>query len=275
MVDSFIGHSLVRKGAAALNKISTGRVPVWPKSGFTVSKKSIFSPVVNPDYIHVSSCVNRVLAGDTSGLSSSDYLREIADAAGIRLGTLDTMNDHCCGMAFSSRGFDTTGKNMRQDLLDELNAVSNGGKIPILVDMSPCTQYLMESQDVSSLVIIDSVEFLNKVKPRLGLELLDESVFVHNVCSAQKMGKENDLFDLASDCVSSVETALEPFCCGTGGDRGFRHPELIKNAVDRSVKGLSSQKGVSSSRTCELGLSEALDMEFSSIEALVYRAIKK
>ena len=275
MLDSFIGHSLVRKGAAALNKISKGRVPVWPRSGFTVSKKYIFSPVVDPDYIHVSSCVNRVLAGDTSGLSSSDYLRQIADAAGIRLGTLDTLNDHCCGMAFSSRGFDTTGKDMRQDLLDELNAVSNGGKIPIVVDMSPCTQYLMESQDVSSLVIIDSVEFLNKVKPRLGLELLDESVFVHNVCSAQKMGKENDLFDLASDCVSSVETALEPFCCGTGGDRGFRHPELIKNAVDRSVKGLSSQKGVSSSRTCELGLSEALDMEFSSIEALVYRAIKK
>ena len=89
------------------------------------------------------------------------------------------------------------------------------------------------------------------------------------------MGKENDLFNIASDCVSSVETALEPFCCGTGGDRGFRHPELTKNAVDRSIQGLSSQKGVSSSRTCEYGLSEALDIEFSSIEALVYRSIKK
>ena len=164
---------------------------------------------------------------------------------------------------------------MRQDLLDELIAVSENGKIPIVVDMSPCTQYLLESKDASSLAIMDSVEFLNSIKPRLGLELLDESVFIHRVCSYQKMGKDNDLFDLASDCVSSVETALEPFCCGTGGDRGFRHPELTKNAVERSIKGLTSQKGVSSSRTFELGLSEALDMEFSSIEALVYRAIKK
>jgi len=219
--------------------------------------------------------VNRVLAGDNTSVSSSDYLREIADAAGIRLGILDTLDDHCCGMAFSSRGFDTTGKNMRQDLLDELSAVSNNGKIPIVVDMSPCTQYLLESKDASSLCIMDSVEFLNKVKPMLDLELLDESVVVHNVCSAQKMGKENDLLDLAIGCVSSVETALEPFCCGTGGDRGFRHPELIKNAVNRSMQGISSRKGVSTSRTCELGLSEALDMEFSSIEALVYRAIKK
>jgi D-lactate dehydrogenase len=68
---------------------------------------------------------------------------------------------------------------------------------------------------------------------------------------------------------------MEPFCCGTGGDRSLRVPELPKNAVNQSLQGITSAHGISSSRTCELGLSEAMGIKFSSIEALMYRAIKK
>ena len=76
-------------------------------------------------------------------------------------------------------------------------------------------------------------------------------------------------------CSKTVETTVEPFCCGTGGDRSIRFPELPQNAVDQLMDKISSKKGISSSRTCELGLQESTSIEFSSIEALVYGAIKK
>jgi hypothetical protein len=60
-----------------------------------------------------------------------------------------------------------------------------------------------------------------------------------------------------------------------GGDRGLKYPELPLNAIQKSITGADSQFGVSSSRACEVGLSDILNKEFLSLEALVYKSIKK
>ena len=45
------------------------------------------------------------------------------------------------------------------------------------------------------------------------------------------------------------EEKKEDFCCGMGGDRGLKYPELTKNSIKRSVHfPLKSTIGVSSSR---------------------------
>lgn len=176
-------------------------------------------------------------------------------------------------MAFESHGHKDIGENMQQKLLKQLETVSKQGAIPIILDMSPCTQFLHHSG--SKLVIMDSVQFLTEIKDNLQFETSDESVFAHPVCSSQKMGNGDALVNLVKSCTRSVETSMEPFCCGTGGDRVMRAPELPKNAVQRSVNGISASKGASSSRNCELGLTESTGIKFSSIESLVYHAIKK
>ena len=103
----------------------------------------------------------------------------------------------------------------------------------------------------------------------------EEPIFVHSVCSSQKMDSEDALYNLVEKCSSFIEKPTEPFCCGTGGDRIFRVPNLPKNAIDKSISNTSFSKGVSSSRTCELGLSEQTGIKFSSIESLVYNALKR
>ena len=162
---------------------------------------------------------------------------------------------------------------MRTKLMNRLRNESDMGRIPIVLDMSPCTQFVQ--QDSSDLIILDSVQFIQRIKDKLEIEQSTEPIFVHPVCSSQKMGKAHDLTKLANICSKAVETTLEPFCCGTGGDRSILYPELPQNAVDQLMDKINSTKGVSSSRTCELGLQESTGIAFSSIEALVYDAIKK
>ena len=255
--------------------------PIWPKVGVIPAKNDILNSGKNkksqinsnPDYILFPTCVGRVIASDDSGMSSSDYLLQITQKVGINIQILESFNNHCCGMAFESRGYKNVGKEMANKLREELRLLSNDGKIPIIFDMSPCTQFLNDLH--SHLTILDSIQFLKNISDKLIIEKSEEPVFVHSVCSSQKMDSENALFDLVQKCSSSIETPTEHFCCGTGGDRIFRVPDLPKNAISKSISNASVSKGVSSSRTCELGLSEQTGIKFSSIESLVYNALKK
>ena len=270
------GNTFLRKITIYLNKVTNGVAPIWPRSGLKVADKILFNNLQKPDYFHFSSCVNRVLAGDISGKSASESLINIAFLVGKKLCTLETINKQCCGMAFSSRGYVNTGKILRSRLIQTMIELTNeNNDIPIIVDMSPCTQYLLEDDNISNLKIIDSISFLNKIKNKLEFNKSDESLFVHSVCSIQKMGISEELIDLVSEFHSNIELPIEDFCCGTAGDRGFRFPELTKNAVLRSVNDQRSKTGVSSSRTCEIGLENSLNMQFCSIEALVYNSIKR
>ncbi len=281
-----LGPGFFNASSKWINQHITSLFPIWPKSGITLAKTPNFihrswflslskdrvgGPI--PDYLLFPSCAGRVIASDHSGTSSTDYLLKIAENAGIKIQVLESFNKHCCGMAFESHGHKDIGENMQQKLLRQLETVSKQGAIPIILDMSPCTQFLHHSG--SKLVIMDSVQFLTEIKDNLQFETSDESVFAHPVCSSQKMGNGDDLVNLVKSCTRSVETSTEPFCCGTGGDRVMLAPELPKNAVQRSVNGISASKGASSSRNCELGLTESTGIKFSSIESLVYHAIKK
>jgi D-lactate dehydrogenase len=60
-------------------------------------------------------------------------------------------------------------------------------------------------------------------------------------------------------------------CCGFAGDRGFTHPELNAHALRHLKAALPAGCGVgySSSRTCEIGLSQHAGVPYRSIIALV------
>ena len=273
--EKIFGSTFLWKFTRFINSIFKTTLPSWPKYGIKIAKtfKPVSSPGTHPDYIIFPSCASRVLAADQTGTSASEYLTKIASNADIKIKYLDNFSELCCGMAFDSRGHKSIGDDMKMKLMNRLRNESDMGRIPIVLDMSPCTQFVQ--QDSSDLTILDSVQFIQRIKDQLDIEQSAESIFVHPVCSSQKMGTAHDLTNLANMCSKSVETTLEPFCCGTGGDRSLRFPELSQNAVNQSIDKIISTKGVTSSRTCELGLQESTGIAFSSIEALVYDAIKK
>jgi D-lactate dehydrogenase len=113
---------------------------------------------------------------------------------------------------------------------------------------------------------------MNQIKADLKLSPIPAAVFAHPVCSSQKMGNGHHLIELAKACAGSVETSMEGFCCGMAGDRGLQVPELPRHAVKTSTNP-GAELGVSSSRTCEMGLKENTGLEFISMEELVMRSI--
>jgi D-lactate dehydrogenase len=122
------------------------------------------------------------------------------------------------------------------------------------------------------LPVLDSIEFLHDVVlKRLRIEPLSRTVALHPVCSVRKMGTLDKLMTIAQRCSTGVATCDEVLCCGFAGDRGFTRPELNEHALRHLKASLPGdcQVGYSTSRTCEIGLSEQAGMPYQSILYLV------
>jgi D-lactate dehydrogenase len=130
----------------------------------------------------------------------------------------------------------------------------------------------MKRQLGGRLPVHDSIEFVHdQVLPRVRLAPVDGPVAIHPVCSVRKMGLTDKLQALAARCSAQVVTVEDVQCCGFAGDRGFSHPELNAHALRHLRNALppGCDVGYSSSRTCEIGLSEHAGMPYRSFIALV------
>jgi D-lactate dehydrogenase len=106
---------------------------------------------------------------------------------------------------------------------------------------------------------------------RLAFKPLDATVALHHTCSNMKMALEHKLLALAQACAKNVVVPDLVGCCGFAGDRGFTHPELNQSALKELKPAVSEQctAGYSTSRTCEIGLSQHSGLYYKSIVYLV------
>jgi D-lactate dehydrogenase len=71
---------------------------------------------------------------------------------------------------------------------------------------------------------------------------------------------------------------LSAGCCAFAGDRGFLHPELTASATKHEaaeVKANACEEHVSSSRTCEIGMTRATGAVYRSFVFLVEKATRE
>jgi D-lactate dehydrogenase len=132
----------------------------------------------------------------------------------------------------------------------------------------------MKKHLAGRLPVFDSVEFAHDtLLPRLTVTPQPQAVAVHPVCSVRKMGTVNKLEAIARRCSEQVATVDEVRCCGFAGERGFMRPELNEHALRHLKQTLPAgcHSGYSTSRTCEIGLSEMADMPYQSILYLLER----
>jgi D-lactate dehydrogenase len=163
---------------------------------------------------------------------------------------------------------------MAEQLEQALRAASEDGRLPIVFDTSPCA-YRMKQALQDRLPVFDLTEFLHDhVLPRLKITRAEAAIAVHPVCSVRKMGLESKLESVARACSSAVTVPNDVTCCGWAGDRGFTFPELNAHALRHLPGALPSgcAAGYSSSRTCEIGLSERAGVPYRSIVYLVDEA---
>jgi D-lactate dehydrogenase len=100
-----------------------------------------------------------------------------------------------------------------------------------------------------------------------------DSVAIHVPCSSKKMGIEEAFTKLAGLCANEVVPSGIP-CCGMAGDRGLRYPELTAASLQHLNLPKGCNDGYSTSRTCEMSLSNHSGVNFRGLVYLIDEATR-
>jgi D-lactate dehydrogenase len=238
--------------------------------------------------VYLPSCVSRVVGPDDPREAGLPQLVvEVAARAGVPVWIPGDAAGHCCGLAFSSKGFRPAYAEAVNRTVEALWRWTGGGALPVVVDSSPCSHTLKEcAADLSArnrerfagVRILDSVEFAHdEILPRQPPQPVVGPVVLHPTCSVRRMNLEGKLLRVAEACAGSAVVPRSAGCCGFAGDRGFSHPELTASATraEAAEVAAASYGGFySTSRTCEIGLTRATGRPFRPLWALLERATR-
>ena len=265
-------------------KLSGNRIGHWSPSTPTAAPTLVATeqaPAANDaplQVVYLPSCASRTM-GPARGAKYQQSLQEVTEQllrrAGYQVIYPKGLNDKCCGMPFKSKGMFDQAQQKAVQTLKMLNEASQQGSIPIYCDTSPCVLQLKEqlAERNSSLRLFESVEFIHDfLLDRLTLEKQSEPVAVHTTCSARRMGLSDKTLAVMRACSDTVVEPKQINCCGFAGDKGFTTPELNASALSPLATQVKHcESGYSTSRTCEIGLSEHSGIDYQSIVYLVDR----
>jgi D-lactate dehydrogenase len=224
--------------------------------------------------VYFPSCAARTM-GAQRGDDGTEPLPTVAARlfakAGLSVVYPGGLADLCCGQPFESKGQFAAAAAMAARLEAALAAASDGGRLPIVFDTSPCA-YRMQKFLAGRLRVHDCVEFVHdRVLPHVALAPAAATVAIHPVCSVRRMGTADKFAAIAARCAARVVGVDAVLCCGFAGDKGFTEPELNAHALRDLAAALPADctQGYASSRTCEIGLSERAGIPYRSILYLV------
>jgi D-lactate dehydrogenase len=237
-------------------------------------------PSAGADAVYFPACISRImgaLPGEQQQTTVMQALLNVADRAGVKLYVPDDIKGNCCGVPFSSKGFEAAHDITVSRTIENFYRWSDRGRLPVVVDTSPCTYGLKTARAHLSaenqarfdkLTIVDSVEFAHdRLLPALAIQRKVHSAALHPVCSAVKMAIVPKLVRIANACSEQVLVPRDANCCAFAGDRGFLFPEFTASAtsVEAAQARAEGHDGYfSSSRTCEIGMTRSTGMVYQS-----------
>jgi hypothetical protein len=90
---------------------------------------------------------------------------------------------------------------------------------------------------------LPSITWCTGLLPNLAITHKIDSIIMHPTCSTTHLGLNDTLKKLAAEMAEHVEVPIGTTCCGTAGDRGLLHPELVHSATrDAVYKSTSIQR---------------------------------
>lgn len=274
-----LGAPRLQRLTEATKKLSGNRIPSWnaatPQPLRWAPPASVAATVDKPRVVYLPACASHAMGPARSDSEQAPLLQKtqlLLEKAGFEVVFPDAMNSLCCGQPFASKGYPQQAEHKRNEMLAAIKTASRDGAYPIYCDTSPCTLRLLQGE-VPGLDIYDPVRFIRShLLERLAFTPQSESVAVHVTCSTQHLGEGQALIDIARKCSSNVVVPEDIHCCGFAGDKGFTTPELNKHAL-RTLQPVVQHcsEGVSTSRTCEIGLSSHSGVDYHSLVYLVDR----
>jgi len=277
-----IGSRAMQGSLDALRKVSGGTLPKW--SPAFPRPVRFTAPAVRPStardrIVYFPSCAARNMGaqrGDDDTEPVPVTAARLFGKAGFDVVYPAGMDGLCCGQPFESKGLMQAADAKSAELEAALRDASEGGRLPIVFDTSPCA-YRMRRFLAGRLEVRDSIDFVrDQVLPAVVIDRVSGPVAVHPVCSVRKMGLADALVDVVRACSDQVVTVDAVQCCGFAGEKGFTRPELNEHALRHLKASLPAgcAQGYSSSRTCEIGLSEQAGFAYRSFLKLVDRCAR-
>jgi D-lactate dehydrogenase len=274
-----LGAPRLARWSAQLSEASKGKLPTWNAAMPQPVQPIRFrpAPTLNrPRVVYLAACVSRAMgpaASDSEQMPLQEKTRSLLEKAGYEVVLPEGEASLCCGQPFASKGYPEQAERKRQQLIDALLRASRGGLDPIYCDTSPCTLRLVQDLNEPRLDLYDPVRFIRShLVDKLTFHPQATPIAVHVTCSTQHLGEGQALIDLARRCSTNVVVPEGIHCCGFAGDKGFTTPELNAHAL-RSLKDAVKHcaEGISTSRTCEVGLSHHSGLDYHSLVYLVDR----
>lgn len=255
--DNFLGR--ISGGAWKKNMPHAGKAPV--------ARRSPGDPVV-----YFPTCGGRIFGPSTAGEAQlGDVISELLVRAGYDPILPEGFEQLCCGQMLASKGMEEEAGAMSDVLEAALVKASNNGQYPVIMDASTCTAR-MQKHLAGRLKLYDFHEFAHDaLLPRLVITKQPGPVALHVNCSVRKTGSDAKLKKLLAACTEQIIEPAGVTCCGFAGDRGFVVPELNHHALRKIHDELPANCacGVSTNRTCEIGLTAETGRTYQSIAYLL------
>jgi len=230
--------------------------------------------------VYFPACINRMFGpgpDQPAAPSLPEALVTLSARAGRQLWIPDDVKGFCCSTPFSSKGFHDAHQFMAEGIADALWRWSDQGRLSIVIDAASCT--LGIADDVANyldperkarheqLKIYDSITWCHELLGALNVRRGLGRIAVHPTCSMTHLGLNQALHDIAEAMAAEVYVPIGATCCGTAGDRGLLHPELVRSATRDEKAGLDANPAdayISANRTCEMGLRQATGRPYQS-----------
>jgi D-lactate dehydrogenase len=268
-----IGHaaaSLV--GDAALAGITRG---AWKRGMPRAAKLPAAYKGAGDPVVYLPACGGRIFGANSAQEASlAEVVMELLARAGYAPRLPEALDKLCCGQMLESKGMADAADQMAGAASEALLKAADdghGGYYPVVLDASTCSAR-MKKHLAGRLPLYDFHEFAHDaLLPRLRITRKPGPVALHINCSVRRTGADAKLRRLIAACVEQVVEPAGVLCCGFAGDRGFVVPELTAHALRKIHEALPAncREGVSTNRTCEIGLTAETGRPYHSIAYLL------
>jgi D-lactate dehydrogenase len=268
------GAQRLERYSQAMRRLSGGRTPLWPMTTpgparpvYAPTRQS--RPTDMNTVVYWAACVTQSM-----GPALKDGRKPVPAAvlsvlqkAGLAVVVPQPSRGLCCGQPFQSKGHFDVADQQRRELIDELWEVSGGGRFPVLADTSPCSARVRADAEARGIQFYDSVDFIDRfLLDRLLIQPEADRVAVHTTCSVQKQGIEASFQRVLNTLTPHWVQPEGMACCGFAGDKGFSRPELNASSLRHLATAVADCRyGISTSRTCEIGLSQHSGLTYFSL----------
>lgn len=288
-INRVFGNNAMTRLTRGLRKWIHG-MPLWSQQityppDLAVLKNHVAQndPELATTIVYFPACISRMM-GSYEGKNNNimQTFISICHKSAINVKVLTNINGSCCGQMFSSKGFNSAYEFTANRIIAQLWETSLEGKLPIVIDVSSCAYALQKLRPMltkenqtkfAGLTILDSVDFLHDyVIPRIKVKQKKNAIVLHPVCALEKMGTVNKFINVAKHFANVVTVPNHSGCCGMAGDRGLLFPELTVSATHLEAEEVAQtyyEGYYSSTKTCELAMSAAVNKNYESILYLV------